>query len=97
MSMRLRHGIPVNLNIDVDENGQCIRFDGWTESIVFRADGPCTVFWSKEDFDNDVSGQIIPGEEPAFELRIDASVRNVWLRGRGSTVTVRITYTTRGF
>ena len=97
MSIPVRHGSPHTLKVVVDERGKCLRFKNWTEEVIFRSDGPCTVFWSKEDFEEDKNGQLIPGEEPAFEFRIEASVINVWVRGPGNEANLSITYTTRGF
>lgn len=97
MSLPIRSGTPETLNLDVDDEGTCVRFKGYTNWISFRAKGQCTLFWSKEDFDNDQNGIVFPGDAPSPSFDIQASAINVWLRGPGSTVSVTIVYTTRSF
>lgn len=97
MSMPVRSGAPKTINLDVGEDGQCVRFAGYTQWISFRARGQCTLYWTAEDFEADQNGVAFPGDAPTPSFDIEASVINVWLRGPGSEVSVTIVYTTRSF
>jgi hypothetical protein len=92
MSTRQLSGIPQNLNLQVTTEGICVRFKQWTSSIILRADSPCLLYWTKEDFDADQNSLLFPGEQPTSEFRVNASVANIWLRGQGSNSNVAITY-----
>lgn len=92
MSTWQSNGLPQTINLPVGPEGCCVRLKQWSVSLILRADSPCTVYWSQKDFEADQNGLEFPGEAPAYECRIEASVFNLWLRGRGSQSNVTVTY-----
>ncbi len=89
-----RGGVPRVFLEGVPTGGREHQFKFATEYLIIRATAnPCKVYFTKDDYDNDVNYVTVPvpaADTPHGEWQGPVEATKIWLKGDGGTSTVEM-------